>query len=78
MDIWYWAHKPGHHRGPCEEPCEHGNCLSAHAVAASRCSRCGERIGYERMLVLEREQQVDVAAQSNLVTSHRECWEAGR
>ena len=39
---------PGTGPGPCLGPCEHRDCASVRAMAASTCESCGEAIGYCR------------------------------
>ena len=40
--------KPGTKYGPCVEPCKCKDCACSRKMAESRCTICGEPIGYER------------------------------
>ncbi len=39
--------KPGTEYGPCEEACEHSDCLAMLRTATELCLHCNEPIGYE-------------------------------
>ena len=39
--------QPGAENGPCEEACQHPNCVKARGIAEAICTYCGYEIGYE-------------------------------
>lgn len=39
--------KPGTPHGPCEGECQHKDCAATRRMAASKCTICRKRIGYE-------------------------------
>ena len=45
---WSLLPKPGTKVGPCVDECEHIDCAKTRAMAESKCSICGEEIGYEQ------------------------------
>lgn len=57
---------PGLPGGPClDENCGHADCAVNRALAARKCSYCGEPIGYEREFIWFTSQE----------PQHKECFE---
>ena len=44
-------HRPGSQHGPCVVKCDHVDCAVSRETAESRCTICGERIGYDTPFV---------------------------
>jgi len=43
---WGMLSEPGTQYGPCKESCEHTDCAATRKDAATKCTICGETIGY--------------------------------
>ena len=54
MAAYIYPQKPGSKFGPCEESCEHTECWSMRADAAQPCPICGQAIGYDRYVYIEK------------------------
>lgn len=45
--------RPGTKYGPCQNRCQHIDCVATRRMAESNCSSCAEPIGYERRFYRE-------------------------
>ncbi len=75
---WERLPKPGTTLGPCTSACAHRDCALTRAMAAQRCTECGEPIGYDRPFCVADGETPAPSAPSGDASSARDTgWSAG-